>query len=53
MENSTCKLNDHEGVMTFKRCEQKTYKNSSHMVGVFEVLQSLRKYVVRNLIFSC
>ncbi|KAE9544774.1 hypothetical protein AGLY_000316 [Aphis glycines] len=43
MKNSTCELNDHEGVMTFKRCEQKTHKNSSHMVEVFEVLQSLRK----------
>jgi len=45
MENATCESNDQEEVMTFKKCEQKTYKNSSHMVGVFEVLQSLRKYV--------
>ncbi|XP_050053371.1 ring canal kelch homolog [Aphis gossypii] len=43
MENSTCESNDQKEIMTFKRCEQKTYKNSSHMVGVFEVLQSLRK----------
>jgi len=53
MEKSTCESNDQKVVMTLKRYEQKTYKNSSHMVGAFEVLQSLHKYVERNLIFSC
>ncbi|KAF0717140.1 ring canal kelch, partial [Aphis craccivora] len=43
MEISTCESNDQKEVMALKRCEQKTYKNSSHMVGAFEVLQSLRK----------
>jgi len=52
MDKLTSESYDQKEVMTFKRCEQKTYKNSSHMVGVFEVLQSLRKYVERNLIFS-
>ncbi|CAH1710740.1 unnamed protein product [Aphis gossypii] len=43
MEKSTCKSNDQKKVMTLKRCEQKTYKNSSHMVGAFKVLQSLQQ----------
>ncbi|XP_022170913.1 ring canal kelch homolog isoform X2 [Myzus persicae] len=30
-------------VLTFKRCEPKKCINASHMVGVFEILQSLRK----------
>jgi len=52
-ENSLCESNDQKEVIPFEKCEQKTYKNSSYMVGVFGVLQSLRKYAVRNLIFSC
>ncbi|KAF0683162.1 kelch-like protein 20 isoform X1, partial [Aphis craccivora] len=43
MENSACESNNQPEVITFKQCEQKTYKNSSHIFGVFEVLQSLRK----------
>ncbi|KAF0705009.1 ring canal kelch isoform X2, partial [Aphis craccivora] len=49
MGNSTCESNDQQEVIPFKRykrCEQKTYKKSSHVVGVFEVLQSLRKQKV-------
>ncbi|KAF0706613.1 kelch-like protein 20 isoform X1, partial [Aphis craccivora] len=37
---------DHQEVIPlkkFKRYEQKTYKNSSHMVGAFQYLQSLSK----------
>lgn len=33
-------------VLTFKISEPKKYVNSSHMDEVFEILQSLRKYVV-------
>ena len=35
-------------VTTLKTSDQKTCINGSHMVGVFEMLQSLRKYVVNN-----
>lgn len=52
MDKSTSESYDQKDIITFKKCEQKTYKNSSHMVGVLEVLQSLREYVQRNLIFS-
>ncbi|KAF0744894.1 ring canal kelch isoform X2 [Aphis craccivora] len=43
MQNSTRESNDQKDVMQIKRCEQKTYKNNTHMVGAFEVLQSFRK----------
>jgi len=45
-----CELNDQEGVLSLIMCEQTKYTNSSYTVGVFEVLQSLRKYDERNLI---
>ncbi|KAF0742242.1 ring canal kelch isoform X2, partial [Aphis craccivora] len=43
MENLMCELNDQEGVLSLIMCEQTKYTNSSYTVGVFEVLQSLRK----------
>lgn len=52
MEKLTCESNDQKEVMTLKKCEQKTYKNSSHIVGVFEAFQSLLKYAEKNLFFS-
>jgi len=30
-------------------CEPTNYRNKSHMVNVFKLFQSLRKYVVRNI----
>ncbi|XP_026811212.1 kelch-like protein 2 [Rhopalosiphum maidis] len=42
-ENSPCKPNDQKEVKTIKRSEQTIYNNSSHTIGVFEVLQYLRK----------
>jgi len=37
---------DQTSVLKFKKCEPKKFKNSSHTAEVFEVLQSLRMYVV-------
>jgi len=37
---------DQKSVMKLKICESATFKNSSHTSKVFQVLQTLRKYVV-------
>lgn len=44
LHDSSC-ANYQKLVLKTSSCEPKKYRNSSHMVKVFEVLQSLRQYV--------
>lgn len=47
LQNSSCEGSEML-VTKSNECEPTNYRNESHMVKVFEVLQSLRGYVVRN-----
>jgi len=45
-KQTLCGTCDQKPILKFNGCEPTKLRNSSHVVGVFEVLQSLRKYVV-------
>jgi len=45
-KQTLCSPSDQKPVLKCNGCEPTNLRNSSHLVGIFEVLQSLQKYVV-------